>query len=141
MSESDLADLLNVAQAVAIIDAAPVSPRIEPVMLSEARGRRLAEDLVADRDYPPFVKSLMDGYAVRTADVSKVPVELKLTGEIAAGAASAAPLEAGQTIAIMTGAPLPAGADGVVPVEDTQRADGDGDGVRILRPATPMRNI
>ncbi len=138
MSEPDVSALLTVAQAIAILDAAPVSPRIIRASLLEANGLRLAEDLSADRDYPPFDKSLMDGYAVRTADVAGAPVELELAGEIAAGATPMQALAAGQTHAIMTGAPLPPGADGVVPIEETTRA---GDTVRILRADHPGRYI
>src|SRR5450432_584323 len=104
--------LISVAGAIAVIDAAPVSPRVMRIALDQAQGLRLAADVKADRDYPPFEKSLMDGYAVRCADVKNSPVELKVIGEIAAGGNSNIKIEPGQTVAIMTGAPLPAGADG-----------------------------
>jgi len=112
--------LISVAGAIAVIDAAPVSPRVMRIALDQAQGLRLAADVKADRDYPPFEKSLMDGYAVRCADVKNSPVELKVIGEIAAGGNSNIKIEPGQTVAIMTGAPLPAGADGVVPIEETE---------------------
>ncbi len=67
MGEPDVSDLITVREAVEIIDRAPVRPRVVTVPLAEARGLRLAEDLHADRDYPPFDKSLMDGFAVRAA--------------------------------------------------------------------------
>jgi molybdopterin molybdotransferase len=100
--------------------------------LDAVQGFYLAEDLVADRDYPPFDKSLMDGYAVRAVDVAGGPVELRVVGEVAAGQAAGRALGAGEAIAIMTGAPIPPGADGVVPVEETAR---EGDRVRIVRAA------
>src|ERR1041385_4190735 len=71
MSEVGFSDLLSVAQAIAIIDGTPVSPRVIEVPLQDAQGLRLADDLHADRNYPPFDKSLMDGFAVRCADLGK----------------------------------------------------------------------
>src|SRR4051812_37723227 len=135
MSEPDVSDLISVGEAIRILDSAPVTPRAVRVALSEAVGLRLAEDLAADRDYPPFDKSLMDGYAVRAAEAS---VELRITGEIPAGQVAAKPVGPGETMAIMTGAPLPAGADGVVPVEDVEVT---GDRVRIVRAGDPRRFV
>src|SRR5580698_6333583 len=66
---SDLSALLSVRQAIEVIDGTPVHPRIERLPLAAARGYRLARDLIADRDYPPFAKSVMDGFAVRSADL------------------------------------------------------------------------
>ena len=138
MSDLDVSDLLTVAQAIAIIDAADVRPRATEVSLADADGLVLAQDVRADRDYPPFDKSLMDGYAVRTADTAGVPVELEVVGEIPAGSSSARGFAKGQTVAIMTGAPLPDGADGVVPVEDVERLQSV---VRVLRASAPGRFI
>lgn len=138
MSEPDVSQLLSVAEAIAIIDAVEVTPRVVEVPLDRADGFRLAREIVADRDYPPFDKSLMDGYAVRCADVATTPVELRVAGEIAAGSEAARGLAPQEAIAIMTGAPLPDGADGVVPVEDTERV---GDRVRIHRGTSPGRFI
>src|SRR5687768_3125064 len=121
MSEPDVSDLLSVAQAIAVIDAADVSSRAIEVPLHDADGLVLAQDVRADRDYPPFDRSLMDGYAVRTADTAQVPVDLEVVGEIPAGASAARGFANGQTVAIMTGAPLPEGADGVVPVEHVEK--------------------
>jgi molybdopterin molybdotransferase len=131
-------DLISVADAIGIIDAVPVTARVARVQLHEAQGRRVASDVIADRDYPPFNKSLMDGYAVRSADVAAAPVELRVVGEIAAGGALAHPIHPGETVAIMTGAPLPPGADGVVPVENTVRT---GDRVRIDNGEAPDRFV
>src|SRR5688572_973974 len=138
MSEPDVSQLFTVEQAIRIIDGAPVSPRAIHLGLAEAQGHYLAQVVIADRDYPPFDKSLMDGYAVRSADVTGVPVTLKVIGEIAAGQRVERPLEAGQALAIMTGAPLPPGADAVIPVEETRPQDG---GVEIVSPAVPHRYI
>jgi len=120
MSEPDVTDLLTVQEAIAIIDGVGVSPRVESVPLSNAAGRVLAEDLRADRDFPPFDKSQMDGYAVRSTDLAEVPARLRVTETIAAGASGKVELAAWQAAAIMTGAPVPPGADAVVPVEFTQ---------------------
>src|SRR5258705_758567 len=107
MSEPGVSDLLTVAQAIAIIDATAVAPRVVEVPLQEAQGLRLAEDLRADRNYPPFDKSLMDGFAVRCADLANGAADLKVVGEVAAGQTSNRPLAAGEAMAIMDGAPIP----------------------------------
>ena len=92
----------------------------ETVDLLAARGRVLAEPLVADRDFPPFPRATRDGYAVRAADVEQVPARLQVIGEIKAGdSAEKCIVNRGQTVSIMTGAALPAGADAVVMVEYT----------------------
>ncbi|MDB5356529.1 MAG: molybdenum cofactor synthesis domain protein [Phycisphaerales bacterium] len=141
MNEPDVSGLLTVQQAIGVIDAVAVSPRIVRVPLGEAAGLRLAERIVADRDFPPFDKSLMDGYAVWVADVAQPPVELRVVGEIAAGKWPGRGIGAGETMAIMTGAPMPQGADGVVPVEDVERRVSVGESVRVLRAPAPARLI
>ncbi len=80
---------------------------------------------------PPFDNTAVDGYAVRSEDVATVPVELRVVGELAAGAAPSAGVGAGETIRIMTGAPMPRGADAVVMVEDSERVGEDA--VRLTR--------
>jgi molybdopterin molybdotransferase len=108
------------------------------VVLADAIWSVLAEPIVAGEDVPPFANSAVDGYAVRAADVAGadagqgLPVELDVIDEVAAGAASSATVGEGQAIRIMTGAPMPAGADACVMVEDTERLDG-GNRVRIGR--------
>jgi molybdopterin molybdotransferase len=85
-------------------------------------GRVLAESIVADRDFPSFARATRDGYAVQAADSAKVPARLKLVGEVKAGdwpEPGTCAVARGQAVAIMTGAPLPAGADAVVMVEHT----------------------
>src|SRR4249919_2978745 len=86
VSEPDVSDLVTVQQAIGVIDAVDLpAPRVIDVALSDADGLVLAETIRADRDYPPFDKSQMDGFAVRCADVAGAPVELRVVGEIAAG--------------------------------------------------------
>jgi molybdopterin molybdotransferase len=94
----------------------------ETVPLTNALGRVLAEPkVIAAVDVPPFANSAMDGYAVRAADT---PGRLRIAGEIAAGDGELPRLEAGEAVRIMTGAPLPPGADAVVPIEEAEEADG-----------------
>jgi molybdopterin molybdotransferase len=124
MGELEVSDLMTVQQAMEIIDAAEVLVRAERVELSRCAGRHLLEDLKCDRDAPPFDKSLMDGYAVRAADLGKLPRELIVVDRIAAGASAAGPLHEGEAMAIMTGAPLPSGANAVVPVEQVEVVGG-----------------
>ncbi len=95
---------------------------VESVDLLAAAGRVLAEPVLADRDLPPFPRSTRDGYAVRSADLSQLPATLDVIGEIKAGEKLdkiPANIGSGQTVSIMTGAPVPAGADAVVMVEYT----------------------
>lgn len=130
---------LGVEQAIAILDAAPATPRIVRRDLRQALGARLAQDVLADRNYPPFEKSLMDGYAVRSVDLRRADarspdtdeVEFAVIGEVAAGQWFNRRLEAGQAVAIMTGAPLPPGADAVVPIEQVRSADPTSEPVRF----------
>jgi len=118
-----------------------VADRIEQVPILASTGRTLAEDIFADRDFPPFPRATRDGYAVRSGDLRVGPAELRVAGEIRAGGAvphGFARLAAGQAIAIMTGAPVPEGADAVVMVEYTQRLS---DAVRILKSVSAGENI
>ncbi|GAA4047701.1 molybdopterin molybdotransferase MoeA [Agromyces indicus] len=110
---------------------APLGARpSEVVALADALGRITASPVESPLDLPPFRNSQMDGFAVRAADVADAPVVLPISGEVAAAPGAPAALAAGTAVRIMTGAPVPDGADAVVPVEDTEP---DGDGVRILR--------
>jgi molybdopterin molybdotransferase len=96
----------------------------ELVELLDAAGCVLAERINADRDFPPFPRSTRDGYAVRAADLTRLPAVFEVVGEIKAGPAAedaGIALSDGQVAAIMTGAPVPAGADAVVMVEYTSR--------------------
>ena len=110
-------------------------PAIEEVPLAEAPGRVLAESATADRDFPALSRSVRDGYAVRAADV---PGTLDVAGEVRAGELYSGRLAAGQAIEIMTGAPIPEGADAVVMIEYTIR---EGNRVVIDRGAEPNQFI
>jgi molybdopterin molybdotransferase len=113
--------LLGVDEALALIlkNIAPLQP--EQIPFDEAAGRVLAQDVFSDLDIPPFSSSAMDGYAVVAADLADAspgqPIRLEVIGEVAAGQVSPEVLRPGKAIAISTGAPLPAGADAVVPIE------------------------
>lgn len=115
--------MLTVAEARARILEHFTPLAAERVPLAEAAGRVLAEAVHAAENLPPFANSSMDGYAVRVADVaaatSASPVSLPVAGDIPAGASTGAVLAAGTALRIMTGAPVPVGAEAVVPVEDT----------------------
>lgn len=103
----------------------------ERVSLFDAAGRVLAGPLVAKLTQPPFHASAMDGYAVRAADVARVPVRLRVIGESAAGHGFGGHVGDGEAVRIFTGAPLPRGADAVV-IQENVRRDGDGrDGLSI----------
>ena len=121
-SEPGLDQLISVSEAAAILDRARVQPRAEIVPLAESIGRRLAEQVTADRDYPPFDKSLMDGFAVRIGEPAG---EFELLGTIHAGESwQGRPLAGREAVAIMTGAPIPPGDAeiGVIPVEESESA-------------------
>ncbi|HEU4839924.1 MAG TPA: gephyrin-like molybdotransferase Glp [Ilumatobacteraceae bacterium] len=111
---------LEDAQRIVLEACAPL-PAVDHD-LGDVLGRVLAADVVATEDVPPFANSAVDGYAVHAADLATVPVELKVVAEVAAGAAPfAGVLGRGEAVRIMTGAPLPSGADAVAMVEDSER--------------------
>jgi len=116
-------ELLSVSEAQARILDEFETLSAETVPLSQALGRVLATDIHAPLDLPPFSNSSMDGYAIRAADVSGAsegaPAQLRVIADIAAGHAPALRVTAGTAARIMTGAPLPEGADSVTPVEMT----------------------
>ncbi len=101
----------------------------ERVMTGQALGRVLAEDVVSDVTIPPLDNSAMDGYAVRSGDLAALPARLRVTGDLPAGSRSDVPVGCGEALRIMTGAPVPDGADVVIRQEVTRR---DGDYVEIL---------
>jgi molybdopterin molybdotransferase len=115
--------LLTVDEALERILARvrPLPAREVPLM--DALGRTLAGDVAADRDVPPFRNSAMDGYAVRGTDVASAPARLRVVGRIAAGGVPERAVGPGEAMRIMTGAPMPDGADTVVRVEDTDNGD------------------
>ncbi len=124
------------AQARAVALARPVGG--ERVSVRAALGRVLHESVRAPGDVPPHDNSAMDGFAVRAADVSTAPSDLRVVGEVAAGHVFPGELHDGEAIRIMTGAPIPPGADSVVMVEHTEPR---GELVRILQPATPGSHV
>jgi molybdopterin molybdotransferase len=132
--------MIPVAQAIKIVKNQTRALQSERVELSQALGRYLAEDIVADCDLPPFDRSQMDGYAVRAADTETVSAKLRIVGESAAGRGWHNELKAGEAVRIMTGAPVPVGADSVQRVELTREVDGD-EAVEILETVTLGRSI
>jgi len=116
--------MLEVAEALAAVIAHARPRRAETVALSPVvLGRVLAANAAADRDAPPFDKSLRDGYAVRSADCAG-GAELRVIEEVPAGSLPTKAVGAGECTRLFTGAPIPAGADAVVMQEDTQPLDG-----------------
>jgi molybdopterin molybdotransferase len=139
MSEPDVSNLMPVAQAIEIIDSVPVFPQIVTQSLLKSAGLRLAQDIAADRDYPPFDKSLMDGFAVRASDAKGESFAPRIVGEVAAGSSSSRAVEAGECMSIYTGAPMPAGAVGVGPVEFSEIRSSDS--VTLRGPVKVGQNI
>jgi molybdopterin molybdotransferase len=118
----------------------------ETLDLLSAAGRVLAESVVADRDIPPFPRATCDGYAVRSADLAKLPATLDVIAEIKAGAQPSeipSQVKSGQAAAIMTGAPVPAGTDAIVMVEYTSHQNKPAAiaRVEISRSVAPGENI
>jgi molybdopterin molybdotransferase len=128
---ADVATLTFAEARRCVLATVAVRMAVEEVPLPEAAGRVLAEEIRADRDLPPVARSVRDGYAVRAADV---PGTVDVIGEARAGAGFTGEVGARQAVEIMTGAPMPAGADAVVMVEYVER---EGARVRIQRAAKP----
>ncbi len=112
--------------------------KAEAAPLGQALNRVLAENVEADRDYPPFNRSTRDGYAVRSADVGTAPAALDCVGEVRAGESFAGQVAPKQCVRIMTGAPLPPGADAVVMFEQAHESDAR---VSVQRPVEPWENV
>ena len=110
----------------------------EVLPLEQVRGRILAEDICADRDYPPFHRATRDGYALRVSDLGSLPAILERVGEVRAGEHYAGKLRPDQCIEIMTGAPLPDGADAVVMIEHVSIR---GNQVEVHRAVSAFENI
>lgn len=113
----------------------------EQVPLLASLGRTLAEEIVADRDFPPFPRATRDGFAIRADDVQAVPAELRVIGQIRAGGElpqNFSQLKKGQAVSIMTGAPVPNGANAVVMIEHTERR---GEAFRVLRSVAAGENV
>ena len=130
--------MIPVEEAIRIVEEHTVQLGTESVELADVTDRFLAEDVIADSDLPPFNRSQMDGYAVRAADIQHIPTLLKVVGESAAGSGWHNEMHAGEAVRIMTGAPVPAGADSVQQVELTRESNGH---VEILEPVKPGRSI
>ena len=116
-------EYLSVAAAQRVVLESVATLGAEQVKLGQSLGRVLAEEVRANRDQPPYDISAMDGYALRSADLGNVPAMLEIVEDIKAGDMPSKTLAAGQCARIMTGAPLPPGADAVIRVEDTQTID------------------
>jgi molybdopterin molybdotransferase len=115
---------------------------VEKISLLDSLGRVIGENVHARRNIPPLDNSAMDGYALRSVDVREAsqgrPVRLEVIEDLPAGYISTKKLEKGKAIRIMTGAPVPTGADAVIPVEETKKENGS---VSIFRAVTSDENI
>ncbi len=135
--------MIPVSEAIQIVKEQCKALPSRKVALEHSLGRYLAEDIFADCDLPPFNRSQMDGYAIRAAEVTNAsedaPARLHIVGESAAGRGWHHEMNAGQAVRIMTGAPVPTGADSVQQVELTREIDGKE--VEILEPVTLGRSI
>ncbi len=131
--------MISVAAAIETVEAQTKKLPWETVAIEEACRRFLAEDVIADSDLPPFDRSQMDGYAVRAAETENAPVRLRIVGESAAGNGWHEEMKVGEAVRIMTGAPLPAGADSVQQVEFTR--DLSFETVEIQKPVVVGRSI
>lgn len=132
--------LVSIKEARALVLARCVVLTPTVVDIAQATGCILATDVIAPEDVPPFANSAVDGYAVVAADLLAAPRDFPVVAEVAAGAAADVVLRPGEAIRIMTGAPVPVGADAVVMVEDTTRLDG-GTRVRITSSPTAGQAI
>ena len=130
--------MIPIAEAIEIVLSQASHLGVESVQLKNCVGRFLAEDIIADTDLPPFDRAQMDGYAVRAADVANTPARLRIAGESAAGAGWHHQMSSGSAVRIMTGAPVPKGADAVQQVELTREVNGD---VEILESVSSGRSI
>jgi len=132
--------MISVEEALGILLSNLPEKEVEQIPFHSALGRILAENLVATCDIPPFYRSALDGYAVLASDVENTPVELRVVGESRAGGGMPGKLESGEAIAIMTGAPVPEGANAVQMVE-LSHLSSDGRKVTITKPVKAHENI
>jgi molybdopterin molybdotransferase len=136
--------MLSVEEALGRILADIKPLAITHVPLSEALGLVLAQDIVAQENIPPFDNSAMDGFALLSKDskpIDGLPARLRVTGEIAAGYVASSAVEDGTAMRIMTGAPVPQGADTVIQVELTRSAGPASPWVEVLEEVAPGNNI
>lgn len=120
--------LLRIQDALELVMTSVSPVEGETIAISNAMGRILVTDITSRLTHPPFNASSMDGYAVKSADLKSLPMDLSLVGEAAAGHGYAGEVKIGQSVRIFTGAPLPDGTDTVIAQEDTKS---DGSNVRI----------
>jgi molybdopterin molybdotransferase len=133
--------MLSVAEAQALVLRHAPLLSVETVRAGlTALGSILAEDVVSDFDSPPFAKSMVDGYAVRSADLPRSANLLRIAGEVLAGQTYKKIVGSGETVCIMTGAPIPAGSDAVVMLEKTTLTHDSG-AVTIPGPVPAGQNI
>jgi molybdopterin molybdotransferase len=133
-------EYLSVTNAQKCILEAVKNSGVETLKLEQSLSRVLAEDVRANRDLPPYDVSAMDGYAVRSADLAKVPATLTVVEDIKAGDMPTKVVQAGQCARIMTGAPVPQGADAVIRVEDTQASSGSTVQINVaVKPGNDIR--
>lgn len=130
--------MIPIHEALEIIEREIFSLPAETIKLENAVGRILAEEIRADMDLPPFDRSQMDGFAVKTDDVKNAPVQLKIIGESVAGFGFDGEVRSGEAVRVMTGARVPAGADAVQKVELTEETDGF---IKILELTKLNQNI
>lgn len=142
MPRREFRTLVSLDDARALTERLALTRAVERVALRDALDRVLAEDVTAGRDVPPFTRSTMDGYAVRAADVEGAdearPIRLRIVGLAEAGRPAVSVVGAAEAVEVATGAPLPAGANAVVPVERTDR---EGAVVLVRRGAAPGENV
>lgn len=129
--------MISISEALEIIKRETFSLSAETIKLENSVGRILAEEICADMDLPPFDRSQMDGFAVRTEDVKDTPFKLKIIGESVAGFGFDGEIKSGEAVRIMTGARVPNGANSVQKVELTEES---GDFIKILEPTKLNQN-
>jgi molybdenum cofactor synthesis domain-containing protein len=138
-----MGETIPLAEARRIIDDAVRGiDRVERVRIIDAFDRVLAQDIESSVDVPPFARAAMDGYAVRADDTAgasrTTPRTLTRLEQVFTGQVATQPVTPGRCIEVATGAPMPAGADAVVIVEDTTS---EGDAIQVLAPVAPQQNI
>ena len=136
--------MISVEEALERILAEIKPLNITQVPLSESPGLVLAQDVMAQEDIPPFANSAMDGFALLSQDSkprNSAPPRLRITGSVAAGYVAEQAVEEGTAMRIMTGAPIPPGADTVIQVELTRSGGPDDEWVEILQEVAPGNNI
>ena len=133
---------IEVDVAVKMLTGLPVTRETEPIVLAEAQGRILSEDVKARMSVPPFDRSPYDGYAFKGEDTKAAcaehPITLQITEEIPAGKAPSIKITTGHAAKILTGAPIPDGADATIKYEETEYSDSD---VKIFAPVAPDTNV